>query len=126
MMCRKPSLNLDVYLSRAGTCPDLQSVCALVAEDKLIDTAYSSLSGPITPMDMLYGHRQAMASGNLYMAQRCGFTRSLLTAVLRAIGFRSLYATHRPNPFYDLWVIAKLDAIDETEIIKLAADVLPN
>lgn len=108
------------------TCPDLQSVCALVAEDKLIDTAYSSLSGPITPMDMLYGHRQAMASGNLYMAHRCGFTRSLLTAALRAIGFRSLSATRRPYPFYDLWVIAKLDAIDETEIIKLAAEHLPN
>jgi predicted SAM-dependent methyltransferase len=36
------------------TCPDLQSVCALVAEDKLTEAAYISPAGPISPMDMLY------------------------------------------------------------------------
>ena len=40
------------------TCPDLQSVCALVANDQLTDTAYQSGMGPITPLDMLYGHDQ--------------------------------------------------------------------
>ena len=29
------------------TCPDLQSVCALVAQDKLLDAAYNSPAGPI-------------------------------------------------------------------------------
>ncbi|MDP4677302.1 MAG: methyltransferase domain-containing protein, partial [Burkholderiaceae bacterium] len=44
-----------------ATCPDLQSVCKLIAEDKLTDTAYTSPAGPIAPLDILYGHRPAMA-----------------------------------------------------------------
>lgn len=36
------------------TCPDLKSVAALVAVDKLLETAYMSPSGPITPLDMLW------------------------------------------------------------------------
>jgi len=39
------------------TCPDLQAVCALVAEDKLTEPAYTSPAGPIAPLDILYGHR---------------------------------------------------------------------
>lgn len=31
------------------TCPDLQSVCALVAEDKLTEPAYTAAAGPIAP-----------------------------------------------------------------------------
>ena len=47
------------------TCPDLQSVAALVANDKLTEPAYQSPAGPIAPLDMLYGLRSAMANGNL-------------------------------------------------------------
>jgi len=60
------------------TCPDLKSVCALVAEDKLTEPAYVSPAGPISPIDILYGHRPPMARGNLYMAHRCGFTQKVL------------------------------------------------
>jgi SAM-dependent methyltransferase len=45
------------------TCPDLQAVCALVAEDKLTEPAYTSPAGPIAPLDILYGHRPPMARG---------------------------------------------------------------
>ena len=53
------------------TCPDLQSVCALVAADKLTEAAYVSPAGPIAPMDIIYGHRTALRAGNLFMAHRC-------------------------------------------------------
>jgi len=43
------------------TCPDLQTVCTLVAEDKLNDMAYNSQAGPITPLDIIYGHQGALA-----------------------------------------------------------------
>ena len=39
------------------TCPDLKSVCELVAADRLTEQAYLSPMGPITPLDILYGHR---------------------------------------------------------------------
>ena len=51
------------------TCPDLQSVAQLVADDKLLEPAYHAPAGPIAPLDILYGHRPAMAAGNLFMAQ---------------------------------------------------------
>ena len=44
------------------TCPDLQSVAELIAKDKLAEEAYHSPAGPITPLDILYGHRSAMAA----------------------------------------------------------------
>ena len=69
------------------TCPDLRSVCALVAEDKLSEPAYTAPAGPIAPIDILYGHRPPMARGNLYMAHRCGFTEKVLTGTLQAAGF---------------------------------------
>src|SRR5690606_4868706 len=37
------------------TCPDLQSVCALVAQGKLVQPAYHTALGlPIAPLDILY------------------------------------------------------------------------
>jgi hypothetical protein len=59
------------------TCPDLQSVCALIAQDKLLDPAYISPAGPIAPIDILYGHRVSMAQGNIYMAHRTSLLRRL-------------------------------------------------
>jgi len=47
------------------TCPDLQSVCALVAQDKLTEHAYTSPAGPIAPLDILYSHRPPMAKAEL-------------------------------------------------------------
>lgn len=102
------------------TCPDLQSVCALVAEDKLTEPAYTSPAGPITPLDILFGHRPPMARGNLYMAHRCGFTQKVLTATLQAAGFASVAAKRRGHPYYDLWALATVSAMPETELRELA------
>lgn len=87
------------------TCPDLQSVCALVAQNKLTDPAYTSPAGPIAPLDMLYGYRPAMAHGNLFMAHRCGFTRDVLAGTMKAAGFRGTVVTARPQ-YFDLWAVS--------------------
>lgn len=102
------------------TCPDLQSVCALVAEDKLTEAAYVSPSGPIAPMDMLYGHRPAMRAGNLYMAHRCGFTLNVLLATLQTAGFAKVVGNRRPQAF-DLWALASMADIDDASISTNAA-----
>lgn len=107
------------------TCPDLQSVCALVAEGKLTETAYSSPAGPIAPIDILYGYRPAMAKGNLYMAHRCGFTERVLIGTLRAAGFAAVVSRRRPAPFFDLWAIAKKGPTDEASLRALAAAHFP-
>ncbi len=102
------------------TCPDLQSVCALIAEDKLTEAAYTSPAGPIAPLDILYGHRPAMARGNLYMAHRCGFTQKVLTGTLQAAGFATVAANRRGHPYYYLWALGTASALPEPELRELA------
>ncbi|PYY68403.1 SAM-dependent methyltransferase [Pseudomonas jessenii] len=107
------------------TCPDLQSVCALVAEDKLTEEAYLSPAGPIAPIDILYGHRPAMANGNVFMAHRCGFTKKVLTGSLQAAGFDMVLPIQRAHPAYDLWAVAALAPISEQEVVAIANQHFP-
>lgn len=106
------------------TCPDLQSVCQLVADDKLTEPAYSSPAGPIAPIDILYGHRPAMAQGNLFMAHRCGFTKKVLMATIQQAGFQSVAALARPA-YFDLWAIAFKKKLEESELLAVAKNYLP-
>ena len=106
------------------TCPDLQSVCALVAQDKLTEAAYQSPAGPIAPLDILFGHRPSMGKGNLFMAHRCGFTQRVLVGTLRAAGFKSIASVCRPRHF-DLWVLASKSERDEEVLRSMAAQHFP-
>jgi len=107
------------------TCPDLQSVAGLVAEDKLTDPAYNSPAGPIAPIDILYGHRVAMASGNLFMAHRCGFTKKVLIGTLQAAGFKQVVSRRRDAPFFDLWALGSKSIRSEDELRGLASEHFP-
>lgn len=107
------------------TCPDLQSVCALVADDKLTEAAYVSPAGPIAPIDILYGYRADMARGNLYMAHRCGFTRRVLIGTLQGAGFAKVAAVNRGSPYFDLWGVACKADVSDSEIRKLANEYSP-
>lgn len=69
------------------TLPDLQKIAELVAADGLEDSAYRSPSGPISPLDMIYGHTASVAQGNLHMAHKTGFTSRTLHQLLAAAGF---------------------------------------
>ena len=104
------------------TCPGLKSVCALIADDKLTDAAYTSPAGPIAPLDILYGLRSSMAQGNLYMAHRCGFTQKVLTGTLQASGFKSVASMSRGHPYFDLWAVASKAALTEEQIKTLAVE----
>ena len=101
------------------TCPDLQSAAALIAGDKLLEPAYHSPAGPIAPLDILYGHRPALARGNLYMAHRCGFTRRVLAATLKAAGFQGVASLVRPKQF-EIWAVASKSKRPENEMRALA------
>lgn len=106
------------------TCPDLQSVCKLVADDKLTEPAYVSPAGPIAPIDILYGHRPPMARGNLFMAHRCGFTQRVLVGTLQAAGFKMVASLSRPAHF-DLWALATKASMDDVALKGLAARHFP-
>jgi SAM-dependent methyltransferase len=106
------------------TCPDLQSVCAQVAKGALASPLYESPAGPISALDILYGHRGAMASGNLYMAHRCGFTLQVLADTLQACGFaRSIGRAHAER--YELNMLGSKQAIPDQAMRTLATRHLP-
>jgi len=107
------------------TCPDLQSVAALIADDKLTDPAYQSPAGPITPLDILYGHRRSMQAGNIYMAHRCGFTRKVLSATLEAAGFATVATKRRGANAFDLWAVATVAMVSQETILELAKQHFP-
>ncbi len=107
------------------TCPDLKSVCALIAEDKLTEAAYTSPAGPIAPIDILYGYRDAMARGNLYMAHRCGFTQRVLTGTLQAAGFPVVISMRRAGPYFDLWALASRAPLADDHLRALAMQHFP-
>lgn len=84
------------------TLPDLQMIAAMVAADLLEDEAYTSPSGPITPLDMIFGHGASLARGNHFMAHRTGFTARTLNAALKRAGFAQI-RTRREHKTYNLW-----------------------
>ena len=106
------------------TCPDLQSVCERVARGELASPLYNSDAGPIAALDVLYGHREAMAAGNLFMAHRCGFTLEVLANTLQACGFARTVGLVRPAAF-DLWMLASKQVLSDDAIRDLARQHLP-
>ncbi len=106
------------------TCPDLQSVCEAIVQDRLVEPLYTSPAGPITPLDILYGYRPSMSSGNLFMAHKCGFTFSLLHRSFIDAGFADTIGGNRPENF-DIWMVAFKKRIDTNRMMDMAALFLP-
>ena len=86
------------------TLPDLQQVAELVAADHLEDKAYISPSGPVTPLDMIFGHTPSLARGYAFMAHKTGFTLRSLQKLLDETGF--VEAQLRRGGAFDLWATA--------------------
>jgi hypothetical protein len=90
----------------------------------LTDPAYVAQAGPIAPLDILYGLRPALASGNVYMAHRCGFTLKALLGVLQEAGFQKTLGRRRPKQF-DLWAVASVSEQDDAVMRTRAHDFFP-
>lgn len=69
------------------TTPDLQRAAERIATGRLEDPLYDSPAGPITPLDMVYGHGREISRGFEQMAHRTGYTARTLTQKLRDVGF---------------------------------------
>jgi SAM-dependent methyltransferase len=106
------------------TCPDLQSVCQAVVNDRLFETLYESPAGPIAPIDILYGHRDSVAEGRIYMAHKTGFTYSTLGSAFFKAGFKFYVGAARPSN-YDLWIVSFKQLMPNEEGTKIAMNYLP-
>jgi SAM-dependent methyltransferase len=106
------------------TCPDLRSVCEAVANDRLHEPLYEAPAGPIAPIDILYGHRRAIAEGKIHMAHKTGFTYSTLTGAFYEAGFKFNVGAARPS-YFDLWIVAFKQLVSNEEGMKIAMNYLP-
>ena len=106
-------------------CPDLQSVCEAVVDDKLLQPLYESPAGPISPIDILYGHRQFIARGNEYMAHKGGFTYSVLNDAFIEAGFKMNYGGRNPDR-WELFIISFKQEKLQEEINTIAKPFLKN
>jgi SAM-dependent methyltransferase len=102
------------------TLPDLQQVALLIANDKLDEPAYVSPAGPISPLDMVYGLRPALARGVTFMAHRCGFTAKTLMKSLEDARFAHVIV-HRYRPSFELWALAFKRKPKEADAAAIAA-----
>ena len=101
-------------------CPDIQSVCKAVLEDKLLETFYETEDGQkITPLDILLGNRQELLDGNEYMAKKCGFTYSVLNKAFSDAGFKARYGGRIAFNGAELALVAFKQKKSEDEIKKL-------
>ena len=104
--------------------PDLQEVARYVAEGRLEDPLYMSPMGPITPLDILYGHRPSLARGNVFMAHRTGFTCATLGGALVGAGFAAAMVQRDPSAFC-LTAVGFRNRPGEEQVARAQARMLP-
>jgi len=93
--------------------PDLEAVARALLDRGIDHVIYVSPAGPITPLDVLYGHRASIERGQHSMAHRTGFTCDTLGELALEAGFSEVVATRHG---YDLWVLALKEDADRNEI----------
>lgn len=84
--------------------PDLAGVMQALDEGDLERSLYQSPSGPISALDVIFGHRASIAAGNHYMAHRTGFTQASLARRLLDAGFEEVQTL--PGPSVEFCAIA--------------------
>lgn len=77
--------------------PDLAAVFRGFDEANLERPLYHSPSGPISALDVLYGHRRSIEDGNIFMAHRTGFTEESLARRMLAAGFDEVRTVPGPS-----------------------------
>ncbi|MDX5363669.1 MAG: class I SAM-dependent methyltransferase [Pseudazoarcus pumilus] len=92
-------------------CPDIQSVAQVVGEGRLMDVLYVSPAGPISAIDIMYGHRAAIQGGNLFMSHKTAFTADTLAKHLKDAGFEMVIVAR--DRIFGLHAIAYCRQVDE-------------
>ena len=105
------------------TCPDLQSAGEALTQDKLFETLYEGHTGPVTAFDVLFGHRETTADGNVFMIHKGGFTYSTLDRAFYEAGFKVRVGGRSGT--CSLYLVAFKQEKSEEEVKKIAVPFLP-
>jgi predicted SAM-dependent methyltransferase len=96
--------------------PDLAAIASALLQHGPDHVAYVAPAGPITPLDMLFGHNRSIRKGQSAMAHHTGFTEERIGRLILAAGFAE--ARTLPLPEFDLWAVAFMPEADVTSIIR--------
>lgn len=102
--------------------PNLRAIARHIANDQLTQPLYQSPAGPISPLDILFGHQPSQAAGNHFMAHRTGFTATTLGQSLIDAGFHEVRVHEGKR--WDLWAIATQPHTSPTLFDQLAEVML--
>ncbi|WP_244488086.1 methyltransferase domain-containing protein [Aureimonas sp. Leaf454] len=89
------------------TCPDVEAIAAFVLKKGIDAVAYQSPAGPVTALDMLFGHGASIAAGHGFMAHRTGFTVERLARVALEAHFAEVRVV---KGRLDLWALCLMPA----------------
>jgi predicted SAM-dependent methyltransferase len=101
------------------TCPDLETVMTLFLNHGPDHVIYQSPAGPITPLDMMFGHARSIAAGHVHMAHNSGLTAARLTNLLRQAGFADAIVKRQE---FDLWAVGLMPQTNRNAILRKMAD----
>lgn len=99
------------------TCPNIQALGERIAAGQLLEPVYHSARGPISPLDIVFGHRASIAEGNQYMAHRTAFTPQMISDLLQAAGFGSIAVGTRDRRL-NIWAYASRTRLNEETIMR--------
>lgn len=104
-------------------CPDILSVCQAVVNGSLEGSLYQSPAGPISAIDIMYGHQNSIAEGNVFMAHKTAFTSASLAQKLIRSGFGKVVVA-RDN-IYGLHALAFKNAPDAARLEVMIRSLIP-
>jgi predicted SAM-dependent methyltransferase len=96
-------------------CPDLEAVAEALLRHGPEHVAYVAPAGPITPLDMLFGHSRSIRKGQAHMAHHTGYTAERLGRLLLAAGFPEVRTVSAPE--YELWALALMPECDAAAVL---------
>lgn len=105
-------------------CPDILSVCQAVVGGNLEGVLYNSPAGPISAMDIIFGHQNAIAEGNHFMAHKTAFTSASLASKLIRSGFQRVFVVR--DQVYGLHALAFKGIPAQRDIDELVRSVMPS
>jgi SAM-dependent methyltransferase len=99
--------------------PDIESVAQFILDGRISDVIYTSPAGPITPLDMIYGHGPSIERGFEAMRHGTAFTQDSMAKALLKAGFNEIRVARTDS--YEVWAIAFMPEADVTRVLdKLA------
>lgn len=90
--------------------PDIEAVAQFILDGRVNEVIYTSSAGPITPLDMIYGHGAAIAQQRAAMRHGTAFTQELLGSDLLNAGFSEVRTTRTQT--YEVWAVAFMPEAD--------------